>query len=138
MIPYFFSFDAQDKLIIFDRPFSIPELDDEQKEYLNAAQNSAESLLSLINDILDFTKIEAGMISLDYQALHLRKRLRPLVTMFQPRAQEKNLEFGISIGGNVPAEILGDPMRLRQIVSTWWATRSIHQQGSVQHQLQHG
>ncbi len=94
----------------------ITELDDEQKEYLNAAQNSAESLLSLINDILDFTKIEAGMISLDYQALHLRKRLRPLVTMFQPRAQEKNLEFGISIGGNVPAEILGDPMRLRQII----------------------
>ena len=94
----------------------VTELDDEQKEYLNAAQNSAESLLSLINDILDFTKIEADMISLDYQAIHLRKRLRPLVTMFQPRAQEKDLEFGISIGGNVPAEVMGDPMRLRQII----------------------
>ena len=94
----------------------ITELDDEQREYLDAAQNSAESLLSLINDILDFTKIEAGMINLDIQAFHLRKRLRPLVTMFQPRAQEKGLEFGISIGGDVPDGIMGDPMRLRQIL----------------------
>lgn len=94
----------------------VTNLDDEQREYIDAAQNSAESLLTLINDILDFSKIEAGMITLEIQSFCLHKRLQPLVTMFQPRAQEKNIEFNLIIGNDVPEGVMGDSMRLRQIL----------------------
>ncbi|WP_164561708.1 response regulator [Nitratidesulfovibrio vulgaris] len=91
-------------------------LDDEQRDYLEAAQNSAESLLALINDILDFSKIEAGMVELDSQAFRLRKRLSTLHTMFVHRAEEKGLAFGFRIGEEVPDGLVGDPMRLRQVL----------------------
>lgn len=91
-------------------------LDEEQRDYLEAAQNSAESLLALINDILDFSKIEAGMVELDSQAFRLRKRLSTLHTMFVHRAEEKGLAFGFRIGEDVPDGLVGDPMRLRQVL----------------------
>lgn len=94
----------------------LTELDEEQREYIEAAQNSAESLLSLINDILDFTKIEAGMINLEIQAFRLRDRLRPLMTMFAPRAEEKGVKFEIHVDDDVPQGLMGDPMRLRQML----------------------
>ena len=94
----------------------ITELNDEQREYVDAAQNSAESLLSLINDILDFTKIEAGMIGLDIQAFRLRKRIAALCTMFGPKAEEKGIGFEVAIAPNVPDGLMGDPMRLRQVL----------------------
>ncbi|MFV0423942.1 response regulator [Oleidesulfovibrio sp.] len=91
-------------------------LDDEQREYLEAVQNSAEALLSLINDILDFSKIEAGMVELDNQAFRLSKRLSSLHTMFVHRAAERNLHFAINIDPDVPDGLMGDPLRLRQIL----------------------
>ncbi len=92
------------------------DLSEEQREYLEAAQNSAESLLSLINDILDFSKIEAGMVELDVQAFRLRKRLSALSTMFVHRAAEKGVEFSIEVEDFVPDSLEGDPMRLRQVL----------------------
>lgn len=92
------------------------DLQPEQREYLEAAQNSAESLLSLINDILDFSKIEAGMVELDKRPFHLRKRLSALNTMFAPRAEEKKIKLTLSADDNVPDLIVGDPTRTRQII----------------------
>lgn len=91
-------------------------LDTEQREYLEAAQNSAESLLALINDILDFSKIEAGMVELDSQVFRLRKRLSNLHTMFVHRAEEKGLSFRFDIPETIPDALVGDPMRLRQVL----------------------
>lgn len=92
------------------------ELDEEQREYLESVQNSAESLLGLINDILDFSKIEAGMIELDNQAFRLRKRLSALHTMFVHRAEDKSIDFRFSVPDSVPDGLIGDPLRLRQIL----------------------
>lgn len=92
------------------------ELDEEQREYLEAVQNSAESLLALINDILDFSKIEAGVVELDNQAFRLRKRLSALHTMFVHRAEERGLDFRFSVPDSVPDCLMGDPLRLRQIL----------------------
>lgn len=92
------------------------ELDEEQREYLEAVQNSAESLLALINDILDFSKIEAGMVELDNQAFRLRKRLSALHTMFVHRAEERGLDFRFSVPDDVPDGLMGDPLRLRQVL----------------------
>lgn len=92
------------------------ELDEEQREYLEAVQNSAESLLALINDVLDFSKIEAGMVELDSQAFRLRKRLSALHTMFVYRAEEQGLDFRFTVAEDVPDTLVGDPLRLRQIL----------------------
>ncbi|UZP66011.1 ATP-binding protein [Desulfovibrio mangrovi] len=92
------------------------ELDEEQREYLESVQNSAESLLALINDILDFSKIEAGVIELDNQAFRLRKRLSALHTMFVHRAEERGLDFRFSVPDSVPDGLMGDPLRLRQVL----------------------
>ncbi len=92
------------------------ELDEEQREYLEAVQNSAEALLALINDILDFSKIEAGVVELDSQAFRLRKRLSALHTMFVHRAEEKGLDFRFSVPDSVPDELVGDPLRMRQVL----------------------
>ena len=94
----------------------ITQLDEEQREYIEAAQNSAESLLSLINDILDFSKIEAGIVSLEIQAFLLRKRIAALCTMFGPKAEERGIRFEVDIAPDVPDGLMGDPMRLRQVL----------------------
>ena len=92
------------------------ELDEEQTEYLEAAQVSAESLLGLVNDILDFSKIEAGMVALDLQPFELSHRISLLRTMFVPRAAEKKLTIHMNVAPDVPDLLLGDPLRLRQIL----------------------
>lgn len=94
----------------------ITELNDEQRDFISSAQNSAESLLALINEVLDFTKIEAGMVHLEIQAFKLRKRMDALHGMFKPRAQEKGLDFELTVAPNVPDTLFGDPGRLRQIL----------------------
>ncbi|MCT4625475.1 ATP-binding protein [Halodesulfovibrio sp.] len=92
------------------------ELDAEQREYLEAVENSAESLLVLINQILDFSKIEAGVLEVDKQAFRLRKRLSALRTMFFHRAEERCLHLVFTIPDDVPDVIVGDFPRIRQVI----------------------
>ncbi|MCG8533411.1 MAG: ATP-binding protein [Desulfovibrionales bacterium] len=92
------------------------ELDGEQREYLEAVENSAESLLVLINHILDFSKIEAGVIEIDPQAFRLRKKLSALRTMFFHRAEERCLNFRVIIPDDVPEVLVGDFPRIRQVL----------------------
>ncbi len=92
------------------------ELDSEQREYLNLAKMSADSLLSLINDILDYSKIEAGKLEIDAIDFNLGDCLGDTMKTLSLRAHQKGLELAFEIEPNVPDAIIGDPGRVRQIV----------------------
>ncbi len=88
----------------------------EQREYLNAIQGSADALLTLVNDLLDFSKIEARKLQLDRVGFNLRDALEDSMRVLAPRAYQKGLELACHIHSDVPGALLGDPLRLRQII----------------------
>ena len=91
-------------------------LNDEQKEYVEMLKFSAESLLEIINDILDFSKIEAGRLELEEKVLDLRELVESTAVTLATRAHKKGLELLCYLGPEVPHHIVGDPLRLRQIL----------------------
>src|SRR6202165_2425895 len=92
------------------------ELDSEQREYLNMAKLSADSLLSLINDILDYSKIEAGKLEIDAIDFNLDDNLSDTLKALSLRAHQKGLELAYDVQPDVPDALVGDPWRLRQII----------------------
>jgi two-component system sensor histidine kinase/response regulator len=92
------------------------DLDREQREYLGMAKSSALSLLGLINDILDFSKIEAGKLELEAISFSLRDCLGTMLKPLGIRADQKGLELTADIASVVPDHLIGDPMRLRQVL----------------------
>ena len=92
------------------------ELTATQREYLEMVKHSADSLLSLINDILDFSKIEAGKLALEHIPFDLRQSFEKTLKTLGLRASRKGLELTCRVGPNVPAQIVGDPVRLRQVL----------------------
>ncbi len=88
-----------------------------QLDYLGTINKSSESLLAIINDILDFSKIEAGKLTLDYIPISLRNVVEEVTTMVAPLAHEKQLELVSLVYNNVPANLVGDPLRLKQIIT---------------------
>jgi len=84
--------------------------------YASTIRQSAGSLLEIINDVLDLSRIEAGRLSLREQDFALRPLLGDLLNMFQPSAAQKKLGFGIEVQPEVPDFLHGDPTRLRQIL----------------------
>ena len=92
------------------------QLDGEQREYLGIVKSSAEALLTVINDILDFSKIEAGRMQMEEIAFDLRRTVNETLKTLAPRTHEKHLELINNIGDGIPAQLLGDPGRLRQIL----------------------
>src|SRR5262249_51758330 len=92
------------------------KLDGEQREYMEAAQQSAASLLSLLNEILDFSKIDAGCLELESVAFSPAERVREPIQPLPGTAHQKGLEIEHYIAGGVPPAMLGDPIRLRQIL----------------------
>jgi two-component system sensor histidine kinase/response regulator len=92
------------------------ELDGEQRNYLNLAKVSADSLLSLINDILDYSKIEAGKLDIEAIDFNLGDSLGDTMSTLSLRAHQKGLELAFEIAPNVPDALVGDPGRLRQTV----------------------
>ncbi len=91
-------------------------LDKEQRDFVSSIQSSANSLLAIINDILDISKIEAGKLDIEIVEFDLRVTLEETLDMLAFRAQEKGLEFIFMIDPEVPSFLRGDPGRLRQIV----------------------
>nr|WP_287410535.1 response regulator [Pseudodesulfovibrio sp.] len=87
-----------------------------QKDYLNKIDISAKSLLGIINDVLDMSKIEAGMLSVESVGFTIDQVLEQLTTIVSPRANEKKLEFLINVDKKVPNSVVGDSMRLAQIL----------------------
>ena len=92
------------------------DLNHDQREYLGMVKSSAHSLLGLINDILDFSKIEAGKLELETIDFSLRECLGGLLKPLGIRADQKGLELVADIASDVPDHLVGDPMRLRQIL----------------------
>jgi signal transduction histidine kinase/CheY-like chemotaxis protein len=92
------------------------ELTPKQRDYLNKIEYSAKSLLNIINDILDFSKIEAGKLDLEDLAFDLGSVLENIGGVSSMRAAEKHLTFEIQTAANVPAELVGDPVRYGQIL----------------------
>jgi PAS domain S-box-containing protein len=92
------------------------ELNAEQRDYLEMVKTSADSLLVLINDILDFAKIEARKLDIEPINFNLRTSLGTSVKMLRQRAHEKGIELAFHILPNVPDALIGDPGRIRQVV----------------------
>ena len=93
------------------------ELNHEQREYLNLVRNSGESLLSIINELLDYSKIEAGHLDFERIEFSLRHVVAMAMRALSPKANEQGLELLIHVDHNVPDALLGDPHRLRQILT---------------------
>ena len=92
------------------------DLTAEQKDYLETVKSSADSLLTIINDILDFSKIEAGRLELECVPFDLRHDLDEAVRSLAVRAHEKGLELLCEWGPDVPDYVMGDKVRVRQVV----------------------
>lgn len=88
----------------------------EQEHFVHLVQSASESLLTIINDILDISKIEAGMLRIEKSPFSLRGLCSSLETMFQHRVQEKSLSLSIHIQENIPDTLTGDAVRLTQIL----------------------
>ncbi|HET9668762.1 MAG TPA: GAF domain-containing protein [Casimicrobiaceae bacterium] len=91
-------------------------LDAEQRDYVNTIRDSGDALLTIINDVLDFSKIEAGRMDIEAHPFDLRECVESALDLVSARAVEKKLDLAYVFEGEVPATIVGDVTRLRQIL----------------------
>ena len=92
------------------------ELNEEQRDFADTIRNSSESLLTIVNEILDFSKIESGNMSLDLQPFDLRRTVEDAIDLLAPQAGQKGLELIYLVEDSVPNKLIGDALRLRQIL----------------------
>ncbi|KPA12231.1 multi-sensor hybrid histidine kinase [Candidatus Magnetomorum sp. HK-1] len=97
--------------ILMDTPLS-----SEQKDYLSILKNSGETLLTIINDILDISKIEAGKFELDIKPFNIKSSVQDVYQLLKPKAHEKNIGFSFSFQKNIHPYLNGDATRIRQIL----------------------
>ncbi len=110
-------------------------LNSEQLEYAEAIRSSAESLLRIVNDILDLSKIEAGRLELEHQPFDLVAMLHDLATEFALQARAKGLQFLVQLPEG-PLEVLGDRVRLRQIANNFLSNAlKFTERGGIELQL---
>jgi PAS domain S-box-containing protein len=92
------------------------ELSPEQGTYARAISTSAKTLLGLIDEVLDFSKIEAGKVELHPQPFEIADAVQGVVELLAPRARDKGLEIGWCVSPELPRTVIGDEMRIRQIL----------------------
>jgi len=92
------------------------DLTEKQSRYLNIIRTSSKSLLLIINDILDVSKIESGKLEFEYIPISLKETLEEISDMFRDKIQEETLAFIIDITPDVPRRVITDPLRLRQVL----------------------
>jgi len=92
-------------------------LEAEQREFIQTARHSAGSLVRILNDILELTRIEAGMLSIEEKPFSLRECVASVVDIFIAEARRKRLDLVLSMAGNVPKTVVGDQLRLRQVLT---------------------
>lgn len=92
-------------------------LTNQQKDYMSTIEQSAQGLLTVINDILDFSKLETGQLTLEYKPIFVREVIEDIFAIYAPQAHEKNIRLLSVINHNVPRNLLGDPQRLKQVIS---------------------
>ncbi|MBF0132623.1 MAG: response regulator [Magnetococcales bacterium] len=91
-------------------------LDKRQRDYVSKVYNAAHSLLGIVNDILDFSKIEAGKLTIESIPFNLDNVLLDVANIVSLKAEEKGLEISFHVDTGVPLQLIGDPLRLRQIL----------------------
>ena len=92
------------------------KLEEKQRKYADMIKYSGETLLAIINDILDISKIEAGKIQLENQAFNFTELMKEIKKMFKHKAEEKVIELNYSISEKIPVYLNGDSLRIRQIL----------------------
>jgi signal transduction histidine kinase/ActR/RegA family two-component response regulator len=92
------------------------KLDSEQREFVDNIRCSGDALLTIINDVLDYSKIEAGKLSVDNMEFDLRAVCGEVRSLLQPSATAKGLLLNLQCAPSIPASLIGDPVRVRQIL----------------------
>lgn len=93
------------------------ELSSKQRDYMKKIQNSSQGLLGIINDILDYSRIEAGRLEIDQSRFDLGELLDATANLFSMRAEEKGIELVFDESGDLPTEYIGDSLRLSQVLN---------------------
>ncbi|HAC6089931.1 TPA_asm: two-component sensor histidine kinase BarA [Salmonella enterica subsp. enterica serovar Enteritidis] len=93
------------------------ELNPTQRDHLNTIERSANNLLAIINGVLDFSKLEAGKLILESIPFPLRNTLDEVVTLLAHSSHDKGLELTLNIKNDVPDNVIGDPLRLQQVIT---------------------
>jgi signal transduction histidine kinase len=89
----------------------------EQTEYVDIIRQCSDSLLKVLNDLLDFTKIDSGRLEIDPHRFRAKDVADYIDTLFRPQCQKKNIQLQIELSKDVPAELYGDSHRLRQVLT---------------------
>ncbi|MEZ4647573.1 MAG: ATP-binding protein [Candidatus Eisenbacteria bacterium] len=111
-------------------------LTSEQQEYANLARSAGETLRAVVDDILDFSKVEAGRLALERTEFDLYSTVATAVQPFSLRASDREIEFRFWIGPQVPTRLIGDPLRLRQLIANLVANAlKFTERGSVSVQV---
>ncbi len=109
------------------------EMNNTQKEYINAVNNSAEILMGLINDILDYSKIEAGRLELTEERTNILKLCEQITEIYKFTAFDKGLELLLNIQQNIPNWIFTDSIRLKQVlINLLWNAIKFTEKGEVE------
>jgi len=103
-------------IIGFTKVLLKTDLSAKQKEYLTAIKLSGDALIVLINDILDLAKVDAGKMTFEQTPFRMASSISAMLHMFEPKIQEKNLELVKEYNNRIPEVLLGDPVRLHQII----------------------
>jgi PAS domain S-box-containing protein len=107
-------------------------LDEQQMDYISRTEMAAQALLRIINDILDFSKIEAGKLEMEETDFQLTNVLHSMADILEVKATEKGLQFNLHIAPGVPVQLLGDPVRLGQVLNNLVSNAiKVTSQGSV-------
>lgn len=104
-------------VIGFTRQMLKTDLSATQTDYLQTIERSANNLLTIINDVLDFSKLEAGKLVLEHIPFALRETLDEVVVLLAPSAHDKGLELTLDVHNDVPEQVIGDSLRLQQIIT---------------------
>lgn len=92
------------------------QLDKKQRDYAQTVMDSGDAMMALLNDILDFEKIESGRLDLEYVDFDLHRILNSVITLMSGHAEAKKISLKLDIGSDVPRYFIGDPIRLRQVL----------------------
>jgi PAS domain S-box-containing protein len=103
-------------IIGFTKVILKTDLTPKQKEYLSAIKISGDALIVLINDILDLAKVDAGKMTFEEIPFKLKASISAMIHLFEPRIEEKNLQLVKEYDEKIPEVLIGDPMRLHQII----------------------
>lgn len=103
-------------IVGFSELLAHSKLNNEQKEYVELISNSADSLLQIINDLLDLSKIEAGKMEINCHEFDLKKIVNELLRTMEPKAREHSLRLKLTYDDNIPRLLLGDELRIKQVL----------------------